>query len=67
MHVGVDTVKLNGKYFESLLKEGQQVQDGDPAVKVDFTKVKNAGYQTPVMVVVTQTSKENLRMPLATE
>lgn len=67
VHVGVDTVKLNGKYFESLLKEGQQVQDGDPAVKVDFTKVKNAGYQTPVMVVVTQTSKENLRMPLATE
>lgn len=67
VHVGVDTVKLHGRYFEPLLTAGQQVRAGDPAVRVNFAKVKNAGYQTPVMVVVTQTGKATPLMPLVTE
>lgn len=54
VHIGVDTVKLQGQYFKSLLKEGQRVTAGDPAVKVDFAGVQKAGYATSVMVVVTK-------------
>lgn len=53
VHIGIDTVKLNGQYFEPLLKEGQQVKAGDPAVKADFANIEKAGYKTSVMVVVT--------------
>ena len=66
VHIGIDTVKLNGQYFESLLKEGQQVKAGDPAVKADFANIEKAGYKTSVMVVVTMPSEEEFVFPVAT-
>lgn len=57
VHIGVDTVKLNGQYFTPLVKEGQAVLAGEPAVKVDFASVAQAGYATDVMVVVTATGE----------
>lgn len=35
IHIGLDTVKLNGKGFETYVEPGQQVKAGDPLVKVD--------------------------------
>lgn len=66
VHIGIDTVKLNGQYFEPLLKEGQQVKAGDPAVKADFANIEKAGYKTSVMVVVTMPGEEDFDFPVAT-
>lgn len=51
LHVGIDTVKLDGKGFELLVKEGDKVQKGDPMLKVDTDYVKkNApSLATPVL------------------
>ncbi|WP_283584318.1 beta-glucoside-specific PTS transporter subunit IIABC [Limosilactobacillus difficilis] len=66
VHVGLETVKLEGKFFRPLLKVGQQVHVGQPALKVDFEKVAQEGYETPVIVVVTEPGTQPLSLPLAT-
>ena len=51
LHVGIDTVKLDGKGFEPLVKEGDKVKKGDPMLKVDMDYVKNnaPSLATPVL------------------
>lgn len=51
IHIGIDTVKLEGKYFESFVKEGDVVSQGDVIAKVDFEALQNAGYDTSVIVL----------------
>jgi PTS system sucrose-specific IIC component len=52
IHIGIDTVKLNGKGFTPLCKEGDKVTAGTPLCKVDFNLVRAEGYEawTPVMI-----------------
>lgn len=52
IHIGLDTVKLNGEYFTIHAKQGDKVKKGELIVEVDLEGVKNAGYEiiTPVMV-----------------
>ena len=52
IHIGLDTVKLEGKYFTAHVKSGDPVKVGDPLVDVDLDKVNEAGYDiiTPVIV-----------------
>ena len=56
IHIGIDTVNLQGKHFESNVEQGQHVNKGDILGKVDLNAVKNEGYDTTVMVVVTNTA-----------
>ena len=43
IHVGIDTVKLNGEGFEALVESGQEVKKGDPMLKLDLDYLsKNA-------------------------
>ena len=53
IHVGVDTVEMNGIGFRSHVKEGQAVKKGDLLLTVDLEKVKAAGHPTTIMVAVT--------------
>ena len=55
--MGIDTVQLKGKYFEDLVKVGDQVESGQPLAKMDIDQIKKAGYQTSVIVVVTNTAQ----------
>ena len=57
IHIGINTVDLQGQYFETLIKQGDHVKAGQPLVKFDKDKIKEAGYSTQVMVVVTNTQK----------
>ncbi|MFJ6267774.1 N-acetylglucosamine-specific PTS transporter subunit IIBC [Lysinibacillus xylanilyticus] len=41
IHVGLDTVKLNGEGFETIVTEGQLIQRGDRLLKVDFENIKD--------------------------
>ncbi|MHC5229934.1 beta-glucoside-specific PTS transporter subunit IIABC [Enterococcus sp. LJL99] len=53
MHIGMDTVELNGVGFETFVKQGEQVKKGDLLVKFDIDKIKEAGYSVITPVVVT--------------
>ena len=55
IHIGLDTVNLKGEHFESFVKQGQRVEKGDKLGSVDLDAVKKAGYDTTVMVVITNT------------
>ena len=56
VHVGIDTVKLNGKGFDAKVKDGDEVKKGDVLAEVDLAKVEAEGYQTPVIVTVVNTT-----------
>lgn len=64
IHVGLDTVKLQGAPFESLVTNGQHVAVGEPLLKVDFEAIRSAGYDTTTPVVVLNSAKYGLT-PLA--
>ena len=53
IHVGIDTVELGGEGFEMLAEEGQSVTCGTPLIRFDRQKIKEAGYQDTVMLIVT--------------
>lgn len=53
IHVGIDTVKLEGKYFEALIQQEDTVKKGQPLVKFDIEGIKGAGYSEQTMVIVT--------------
>ncbi|KRM89087.1 sucrose-specific PTS transporter subunit IIBC [Liquorilactobacillus vini] len=56
MHIGIDTVELKGKYFESEVTQGQHVDKGQKLGSFDIEKIKQAGYDPTVMVVITNTA-----------
>lgn len=56
VHVGLDTVNLNGQYFEALVKDGEDVQVGTPVLKVDLNGIKKAGYEIVTPVIVTNSA-----------
>lgn len=55
IHVGIDTVKLEGKYFKKYVEEGAQVKKGEKITAFDLEKIKAAGYDPTVAVVVGNT------------
>ena len=56
IHIGVDTVNLKGKYFESFVEKGQEVKKGDILAKYQAEKVKEAGFDPVIIVVVTNSN-----------
>lgn len=53
IHVGLDTVQLDGKYFETAVSEGQHVEAGTLLLTCELEKVREAGYKTITPVIVT--------------
>lgn len=53
MHIGMDTVNLQGKGFDTLVEKGQDVKAGDELVKFDIPTIKKAGYSVTTPIVVT--------------
>lgn len=56
IHIGIDTVELDGKYFDTIVKQGDQVTAGQLLATVDFAGVKAAGYDPTIIVVITNTT-----------
>lgn len=55
IHVGMDTVELDGKHFTAHVNQGDIVKAGDLLVEFDVEAIKAAGYQVVTPIVVTNT------------
>lgn len=55
IHIGIDTVKLNGEHFNTHVKAGDKVKVGDILVDFDIEKIKEAGYPIVTPVIITNT------------
>lgn len=53
IHVGLDTVNLNGKYFTACVKEGDRVAKGQKLLEFDMEQMKKEGYVLDTPVIVT--------------
>lgn len=62
IHIGMDTVKLDGQFFEAHVKQGDAVKAGDLLVSFDMEAIQKAGYsmQTPVIITNTGSFKDVL-------
>lgn len=62
LHIGIDTVAMNGDGFEYLVKEGQKVSAGTPLIKFDKKKISEAGYVDTIICVIAEPGNmENIR------
>lgn len=62
LHIGIDTVQLNGLYFDPLVKKGDHVRKGQPLIKFDIDAIKNAGFKvTTPMIVCNTDDYKNVR------
>ncbi len=57
IHIGLDTVKLEGQWFTAHVKEGDKVAPGDLLVSFDLEQIKAAGYDVITPVIVTNTDR----------
>ncbi len=61
IHIGVDTVNLNGKYFEAHVKDGDLVKKGQLLISFDKAQIEKAGYDTVIPMIFTDLD-DNRRM-----
>ncbi len=52
VHIGLDTVKLDGKFFETAVNQGDTVKKGDRIVVADIAEIQKAGFDPVTLVVV---------------
>lgn len=63
LHIGIDTVDMNGDGFAYLVKKGERVRKGTPLIRFDREKIKAAGHPEVIACVVTEPgAAENIAM-----
>lgn len=55
LHIGIDTVKLNGEFFEAHVSDGQEIHKGDLLITFDIDGIRNAGYKTTTPMIICNT------------
>lgn len=55
IHIGIDTVELKGKYFETHVTTGQRIKKGELLISFESDKIKESGFDSTVIVVITNT------------
>lgn len=56
IHIGIDTVKLEGRYFTTFVSDGDEVKVGDTLVEFDMKAIEKEGYELITPVIVTNTT-----------
>ncbi|OCG08768.1 PTS beta-glucoside transporter subunit EIIBCA [Gilliamella sp. wkB178] len=56
IHVGIDTVNLNGKYFTTKVSKGQVVNQGDTLIEFDLAALQQEGFDLATIVVITNSN-----------
>lgn len=59
IHIGLDTVELEGKYFTSFINSGDKVYKGDKLIQFDLNRLKSEGYNLLTPIVVTNYQQFN--------
>lgn len=59
IHIGIDTVQLNGKYYDIKVKNGDQIKKGDVIGAVDLEGIRSEGYRTITPIIVSNTDNYN--------
>ncbi|MFD2655592.1 beta-glucoside-specific PTS transporter subunit IIABC [Gracilibacillus thailandensis] len=62
IHVGLDTVQLEGRYFETSLQQGERIEKGQELLTFDIDKIQKAGFQITTPVVVTNHDQYQLKI-----
>lgn len=57
MHIGIDTVKLKGKYFTQKVNEGDPVRKGDVLIEFELEKIRAEGFKLTTPIVITNTDE----------
>lgn len=57
IHVGINTVQLEGKYYSPVVKQGDRVSQGDLLVNFDIDRIKEAGYLVTTPIIITNTDR----------
>jgi PTS system beta-glucosides-specific IIC component len=57
VHIGLNTVELNGKHFTPFVKAGDRVSVGDLMMKFDREEILKAGYKVDTLVIVSNTDQ----------
>lgn len=57
IHIGIDTVALNGQFFYLRVEQGQEVKKGDLLVEAELPKIEEAGYDTVTPIVICNSSE----------
>ncbi|MCI5844441.1 MAG: glucose PTS transporter subunit IIA [Oscillospiraceae bacterium] len=65
MHIGIDTVKLEGKYFETHVTDGQTVKKGDLLITFDKKAIQAAGYPLTTPLLICNTDDYSAVQPVA--
>ncbi|MEG2014031.1 MAG: PTS glucose transporter subunit IIA, partial [Anaerovoracaceae bacterium] len=55
IHIGMDTVRLEGEHFETHVKQNDKIKQGDLLVSFDIGAIKAAGYEIETPIIVTNT------------
>ena len=66
MHIGIDTVKLEGQHFETYVKDGDQVKKGQRLITFDIDAIKEAGYKCTTPCIITNWEDYSTVRPLRT-
>lgn len=64
VHIGIDTVQMQGEGFTAAVTRGQRVEAGDLLATIDRAKIKDAGFNDMTIMVVTNTKKLSAVVPL---
>ena len=56
IHIGIDTVQLDGKYFTSHVKQGDSVKKGQLLMEFDVEAIKEEGYEVQTPIIVTNST-----------
>lgn len=57
IHIGIDTIQLEGKYFEAKIKQGDKVKKGQLLITFEKDKIKEAGYDITTIVIITNSEQ----------
>ena len=57
IHIGIDTVRLDGNHFECYVKQGEEVTQGEPLIRFHQKEIREEGYQCDIMMIITNTEQ----------
>jgi PTS system beta-glucosides-specific IIC component len=57
IHIGINTVELNGQHFKMLVKQGDSARKGQPLINFDLEAIKEKGYDTTTMMVIANSTE----------